>query len=546
MRAALYARYSTDMQNPRSVADQLRLGRAHVQKLGLSIDDAAVFHDEAITGYVMAQRPGLLGLLAAAERGEFDVLVAEHTNRIARGADLWSIFNRLKFVGVAIETVVQGRIGTIHVGVDSLQNELGLEDLAYKTRRGLEGAALAGRVAGLSYGYRKARRYDAEGERIKGAREIVAEEAEVVVRILTEYAAGLSPETIAGRLNADAIPGPTGGLWSGPTIRGSPEKGTGIINNELYRGVWLWGKATHHKNRTTGQVVKRLGPVEKVVRVEVPDLRVVPDQLWDQVQARQAALRRTVKVPAGYRAEMARRPKRLLSGLVRCGLCDRPMILHQDGPRKSAPDLRPRRWLCQTARTYGAGACPGNRTARADALEARVLAALADQLLHPDAVEAYVAEYRAEMARLNAARERGKADAERELAQVRRAIARDLEVASELPKDARRTVLDKIAAAERRREILEAEVAALPKAEVIALHPSAAGRYRAAIADLLTALDGPQDVERAQAREAVRALVQAVYIHPEPKHGEYRAEIVPNLAPIFPTAAGDAAVRLIA
>jgi site-specific DNA recombinase len=544
MRAALYARYSSDMQSPSSIDDQLRVCRRLAAELGVEV--VGEWSDAAISGSTLAARPGLNALLEAARRRPrpFDLVIAEHTDRLSRsGEDSYALYRTLtRGLGIVIRTVNQGEISPVLVGVNALTSELFLDELARKTRRGLEGAARAGRVAGRAFGYRIAKVYDAAGERIKGAREVDPAEAEVVARIYSEYAGGLSPEAIAGRLNADGIPGPTGRLWSGPTIRGSPNKGTGVINNQLYRGVFLWGRQTYHKDRKNGPRGSRLPPVEEVVRVEHPELRIVPEALWEAVQARQDSLRRKIRVADGHRAELARRPKRLLSSLVRCGLCSRPMILHSDRGLKG-PDGH--RWLCQAKRTYGPDACPGNRTARANALEARVMAALKDKLLHPDAVEAYVREYRAEAARLNRERERGRGEADRELAEVDRRAARLVDQVAEGQLSGK-AVAAKLADLERRREELQARVQALPAAEVVALHPEAAGRYRKAVEELQAALAGPDSVERAHSRETVRALIRAVYIHPGEKWGQYRAEILLNIGDIFPTAAGDAAVRLIA
>ncbi|MFW8596410.1 recombinase family protein [Cribrihabitans neustonicus] len=50
---------------------------------------------------------------------------------------------------------------------------------------------------------------------------------------------------IAADLNADKIPAPRGrgegsGHWKQNTINGNRERGTGILNNELYQGRRIW------------------------------------------------------------------------------------------------------------------------------------------------------------------------------------------------------------------------------------------------------------------------------------------------------------------
>ncbi|MBX9707884.1 MAG: recombinase family protein, partial [Caulobacteraceae bacterium] len=75
MRTALYARYSSDRQNERSIADQVAVLTDVAARRGWTV--VASYMDAAISGQAMANRPGLLNALSAAERGEFDVLLVE-------------------------------------------------------------------------------------------------------------------------------------------------------------------------------------------------------------------------------------------------------------------------------------------------------------------------------------------------------------------------------------------------------------------------------------------------------------------------------------
>jgi site-specific DNA recombinase len=62
-------------------------------------------------------------------------------------------------------------------------NALFLKGLALKTHRGLRGRLEKGKAGGgLCYGYRVVKKLDPGGEPIRGDREIVAEEAEIVRR----------------------------------------------------------------------------------------------------------------------------------------------------------------------------------------------------------------------------------------------------------------------------------------------------------------------------------------------------------------------------
>ena len=81
MRAAIYPRYSTDLQSAASIEDQVRLCEERASREGWVIvrRDA----DRGISGASML-RPGLQEMLRGAALGEFDVLLAEALDRLSR------------------------------------------------------------------------------------------------------------------------------------------------------------------------------------------------------------------------------------------------------------------------------------------------------------------------------------------------------------------------------------------------------------------------------------------------------------------------------
>ena len=83
-RAAIYARYSTDNQSTRSVADQLALCEAHAARLGAVVTER--YADAAISGQTLAPRPQFMALMRAVRLPDgqrpFDLLVVEHSDRL--------------------------------------------------------------------------------------------------------------------------------------------------------------------------------------------------------------------------------------------------------------------------------------------------------------------------------------------------------------------------------------------------------------------------------------------------------------------------------
>ena len=64
---ALYARFSSTLQNPRSIEDQPHLCREHVRKQGGTV--VVEYADPASSGASLHQRPGLANLLRDAATG---------------------------------------------------------------------------------------------------------------------------------------------------------------------------------------------------------------------------------------------------------------------------------------------------------------------------------------------------------------------------------------------------------------------------------------------------------------------------------------------
>lgn len=128
-----------------------------------------------------------------------------------------------------------------------------------------------------------------------------------------------------------ACPAPEGRLWNDTTIHGHAKRGTGILNNELYIGRLIWNRLRDLKDPSTGKRVSRLSPESEWIVKDVPELRIVDDELWQAVKARQAV---NANVAEGIRKHHKKnrlngthRPKTLLSGLIFCGCCGGPFSI---------------------------------------------------------------------------------------------------------------------------------------------------------------------------------------------------------------------------
>ena len=225
----------------------------------------------------------------------------------------------------------------------------------------LQGKSAAGKAFG----------YDVVEGIERGSRTINRAEAKIVERIFTMFASGVSPRVIARRLNEEGVPGPEGRLWQDTTIRGQKERGTGLLNNELYIGEMVWNRCSYVKDPRTGKRVARPNPVSQWERMPVPDLRIIADELWQAAKNRQEAVTFAMeRDEEGHALNRSHRRRYLLSGLLICGCCGGNFsVVTRDT------------YSCSGRRAKGV--CRNNRTISRDEIETRILTAMKQNLLTP-------------------------------------------------------------------------------------------------------------------------------------------------------------------
>lgn len=510
-RAALYARFSSELQNERSVDDQLELCRAYCAREGHAV--VAVHGDRAISGASVFGRHGLAALLADVEARRCDIVVVEALDRVSRDmGDLSTIWKRLQFAGVTLCAVHDGVADQVQIGVRGLVGALYLTDLAHKTKRGLAAKVRAGqRAGGLPYGYRATPGKPGES--------VVDEaQAEIVRLIFREYAAGSSPRTIAHRLNGAGIAPFRGAIWNASTITGNVKRCSGMLTNEIYRGEIVWNRVSRVKNPANGKRVPRVNPAAEWQRTSAPQLRIVDEDLWESVQ-REIARRRNPQTPR------QRGPRRLLSGLLKCGECGGSVV--SVGSDHGRP-------VARCARVRESGGCTNSSRMYLDTLEADVLAQLRDQLKEPRVISAALREFHAEMQRLAGERGRSRFGDERKLKELRCRVKRMVEQFAE-GSLAGREAGRHLAELEGEADALETKLAGAATAPVVTLHPQALGRYIAAVEDLAATLKAGENNE---ALGLLRGLVERIVIHPRAPREPMRFDIVGKLVALLNPSVG--------
>ena len=512
-RCAIYARFSTDRQSETSAEDQVRECRRRADAEGWDV--VQVYTDLAISG-ANIRRPGMTAMLTDAAAGAFDIVLAEDLDRIARDLeDVAGIFKRFRFADVALVTLANGTVDDLQIGFKGTMDALELGKLRDKIRRGQRGALARGRIpGGLCYGYDVVREFNSRGQVDAGRRRINPDQAAVVRRIMDEYAAGRGPKAIAKGLNADGIPSPRGGEWRASSIVGNKARGVGILHNPVYVGRFLWGRVQMRRDpESRNRVSRPTAPADRQF-VDVPELRIVDDDLWQRVQDIRAD---RAAQPVLVRR---RRPRHLLAGKIRCGCGGSMTTVTKD-------------YLgCTRARE--AGTCSNGRKIRRGELERRVLAGLRDQLLSAEAVSVLVREYHLERDRRLKEGGRARAGLERRLAQSEAAVARLVDAIAD-GGGAFAELREALARKTGERDRLKGEVQELDAVPVIALHPHIAEAYRARV-DRLTGRVDAGEISEAEKAE-IRSLVEAVYVRPAPEGG-FEVEVVGLLSSAIALASG--------
>lgn len=258
MRAALYARFSTELQSEDSLNDQFRQCERLANVQGFTV--VARFSDAAISGGT-SERPGYQALLAAARRKEFEVVVAEDISRLWRNRSTYGRDSaELEDLNVQLVTNVgddtrRDGYGLV-LGIKSALAEHQRREISYRTRRGMEGLAMAGKsTGGRCFGYGP------------------PAEADTVRWLFRERAAGVELRVLVDRLNRDGALSPRGRRWSLIAVKR-------VLANPRYAGRLVWGKTQRRVGAADGRRLRPVMQSQALVDRAAPELALVPPEIW--------------------------------------------------------------------------------------------------------------------------------------------------------------------------------------------------------------------------------------------------------------------------
>jgi site-specific DNA recombinase len=392
-RCAVYARISTDKQSRLSPADQVRKCREYAEANGLAVLDEHIYIDEGLSG-VGSDRPSFQKLLNAAYSAArpFDTILVDDTSRLSRSLpEAMTTVENLRFHGLRVIFVSQGidthsEQADVQMTVHGLVDSLYVKELAKKTHRGLEGRVLRGlHAGGRCYGYSTVSVGDGTSKR----RIINEEEAVVVRRIFEMSVNGVSLKKIAKALNRECISPPRS--RKGRTKTWCPTAIREMLKREDYKGDCVWNKREYRKVPGTNKRRARLRPEDQWKRIRLPELAIVSEEQWLQVQARLKSY--AEKCRTKRRSGLVHRSltnDHLFSGLLKCSQCGGNLVISTGGGTHRHP-----KYGCSNR--VNRGTCSNDLYIRRDELEERLLRNLQSEVIQPEAVELAISEFGREL-----------------------------------------------------------------------------------------------------------------------------------------------------
>ena len=337
--AVAYARYSSAGQRDVSIEQQLADIRAFAAREGYTI--VHEYADHARSGFKdVTARAAFQSMIAAAEKGSYDTIIAWKVDRFGRNREDSAIYKgKLRRFGVrvlyAMEPIPEGSAGVLLEGMLEATAEWYSRQLSENVTRGMTDNAHrclynGTRILGYTRGP-------------DGRYAIQPEEAAIVRNIFDLYRSGWSSARICRQLNDQ-------GLRTSHGKNFAPEGLMRILTNERYTGVYIWGS------------------------IRVPDgmPAIIDRSTWEEAQRMKKKTARHVEQGA---------VDFLLTGRAFCGLCGAAMI-GDSGTGKSG--TRHYYYSCQA---HKARKGCSKKSVSKDFLEAAVVDFILDRVLADEQIE---------------------------------------------------------------------------------------------------------------------------------------------------------------
>ena len=377
MIAAIYARKSTEQtgmsDEEKSVSRQIEHAKIYAEKKGWTVPEELIFVDDGISGAEFVKRPGFIRLMNALKpKPSYQFLVMSEGSRLGREQiETAYVLKQIVDSGVRVFFYLEDRERTLDTPLEKLLLQLSnyadeqeRDRARTRTYDAMVRKARLGHVTGgMTYGYDNQDVQSSEGHRLHVVRVVNPKEAAIVRQIFEMYAGGLGITRIAHHLNHEKVLAPRQNVtgWSPSAVRE-------MLRRPLYRGQIVWNES--EKIVRGGTKKRRRRPESDRIVIDAPELRIIPADLWESVQARLARIKATG--PREHDVES----KYLLTGMARCAQCGGPMLVV--GPGTSRREGR--YYACAYHKKRGSTICKNGMLAEQELLDKVLLRSLANVL----------------------------------------------------------------------------------------------------------------------------------------------------------------------
>ena len=316
-RAALYARFSSDLQRTESIDAQIRAMKKYCVDNNLQV--VKIYTDEALSGKSVTKRKGFLEMIDESGSDLFDVVIVHKLDRFARNRYDSAIYKaKLRKNGVEVYSVLEQLNGSPEsIMLEALlegMNEYYSKNLAREVMKGMKENAYQCKHTGGP----PPLGFDIDDE---GHLKINEEEAETVRIIYDLYTKGYGYSYILDMLNEEGR----------MTKRGVPFGKNSlyqIIINEKNAGVYVYNKvaAENSRKRRNNHLYKE---EDEVIRIPGGCPAIVSKETFDKAMKR-------VERQKNHRFSTSKDECYLLTGVINCGECGHSMFSnkHTCGAKK--------------------------------------------------------------------------------------------------------------------------------------------------------------------------------------------------------------------
>lgn len=355
-RVALYARFSSDRQNPESANDQIARAKRRIEEgrirprlfpsssFDFKVEEAWILKDEARSGKTVT-RTGYELLLHGLRSKAFDLLVVDDLSRLTRElGSLLDLYNLLQFYSIELVSIADAMSSAdpgakIAFTVKGMVNEMGNEAHANRTKRGQEQKKVNGFSTGdICYGFGSRATTNVK----KGGREVPAnfrpyvipEQAMIVNEIFDLFLQGKGSSSICHVLNERKVPSSKRSqARTGKAYNWGPSAINAMLRNPKYIGIWTWSRYQQKIHPETGKKIRVSQPESEWVHhlgskdAVDPELVIIPREKWEAAQQR--LRKRTLAVEAERDRPAAMRSVKVVganceaifSSVLRCYSC---------------------------------------------------------------------------------------------------------------------------------------------------------------------------------------------------------------------------------